>query len=58
MSSYGPAAQTMVQTGRNAVNGAKSSYSRMNAGMNGKAEQLNDYTTRTNERMRDNGFVW
>lgn len=58
MSSYGPAAQTMVQTGRNAVNGAKSSYSRMNAGMNGKADQLNDYTTRTNERMRDNGFVW
>lgn len=58
MSSYGPAAQTMVQTSRNAVNGAKSSYSRMNAGMNGKAEQLNDYTTRTNERMRDNGFVW
>ena len=57
-SSYGPAAQTMVQTGRNAVNGAKSSYSRMNAGMNGKADQLNDYTTRTNERMRDNGFVW
>lgn len=57
-SSYGPAAQTMVQTGRNAVDGAKSSYSRMNAGMNGKADQLNDYTTRTNERMRDNGFVW
>lgn len=57
-SSYGPAAQTMVQTGRNAVNGAKSSYSRMNAGMNEKADQLNDYTTRTNERMRDNGFVW
>lgn len=57
-SSYGPAAQTMVQTGRNAVYGAKSSYSRMNAGMDGKADQLNDYTTRTNERMRDNGFVW
>lgn len=57
-SSYGPAAQTMVQAGRNAVNGAKSSYSRMNAGMNGKADQLNDYTTRTNERMRDNGSVW